>query len=166
MTLRFFPSDYLLPPGAKSGSGAAPQKMIRAPAWLKTQLGVSALEGERELSVEVHAPVEAVFGRWADFKRLPEFLEGIVSVTVVSDRRLHWVAELDGKRTEWDTEVEQERYVRIAWQGIGGSRNSGEATFEGVADGRTRLNVRVLTEGKWLGPDLDRFRELVEAPQK
>ena len=110
---------------------------------------------------------------------VPEVQEGVASVTQLDDTHLHWVAEFEGKRHEWDAEIAyQQPDERVAWRSTEGKGNSGEVRFHPLEGNRTRLEVEMsyepegLTEtlGSALGADdrrvkddLDRFKELVES---
>ena len=164
MSEKFVQSEKRLPHGAKSGTGDAPQTPIPAPAWLTADLNVpkGTANVEREGSIVLDVPVETAYVRWTDFERLPEFLEGIDEVRVVDDGRLHWVADVGGKKEEWETEVDRIPNERISWRGVGGSANSGVVTFEPLGAGQTKVNVRLQTKGLWVGTDLERLKDVVE----
>ena len=57
------------------------------------------------------------------FEKFPQFMSGIVEVKQIDDRRMHWVAEVSGRRHEWDAEiVEQHPDEVIAWRSIDGDQ--------------------------------------------
>ena len=131
-----------------------------------------------EQSIEVNAPVEKVYNQWTQFKEFPKFMEGVESVQQLDDKRLHWVAQIAGKRHEWDAEIyEQVPDQRIAWKSISGKPNTGAVTFDKTPNNTTRVNVKMGYEpegamekvGDALGlasarvkGDLKRFKEFVE----
>src|SRR2546423_11293912 len=41
-------------------------------------------------SIEVNAPVRAVYNQWTQFEEFPRFMEGVEEVRQLEDRRLHW----------------------------------------------------------------------------
>jgi uncharacterized membrane protein len=130
-------------------------------------------------TIEVDAPVRATYDQWTQFETFPSFMEGVKEVQQLDDTRLHWVAEVGGKREEWDAEItEQVPDERVAWRSVGGKGNAGVVTFEPVDAARTRVTVEIdhdpqgLAEkvGTALGVDdrrvkgdLERFREMIEA---
>ena len=130
-----------------------------------------------EKSIDVHVPVSAAYGQWTQFEEFPEFMEGIVSVRQLDDSHIHWIAEVGGKREEWDAEVVEQVPDRvIAWRSVGGLTNAGRVEFEPIDQG-TRVTVEMeyqpegvresigailgFDEGQVEG-DLERFKELVE----
>jgi uncharacterized membrane protein len=132
-----------------------------------------------EEAIVVEVPVSTAYNQWTQFEEFPKFMEGVESIKQIDDTRLHWVAEIGGKREEWDAEiVEQVPDRKIAWRALDGHQNSGTVTFEPLGDNQTRINVLMehdtegLTEalGSALGVDsrevkgdLERFKELVES---
>jgi len=105
-------------------------------------------------------------------------IEQSIEVDVLDDTHLHWVAEIGGRRREWDAEItEQHPDERIAWASTGGQRNAGVVTFHRLADDHTKVMLQIDHEpeglvdkaGDALGfvkrqtkADLTRFKELVE----
>jgi uncharacterized membrane protein/CBS domain-containing protein len=136
--------------------------------------GLNAVETVRELDV----PVRTAYDQWTQFEDFPQFMEGVEEVKQLDDTRLHWVAEVGGRRTEWDAKiVDQVPDERISWTAVSGKRNAGEVRFEPLGPNRSKVHVRMEYEpegviesvGGALGlpqrrvkADLDRFRELIE----
>jgi len=132
-----------------------------------------------EEAIEIAAPVRTVYDQWTQFEEFPQFMEGIEEVRQLDDRRLHWVAEIAGRRHEWDAEiVEQVPDERIAWRSTSGIPNHGTVRFEKLPENRTRVHVAFSFEpqgalekiGDALGVgaarvkgDLKRFKEFIEA---
>ena len=134
-----------------------------------------------EQSVEVEAPLSAVYNQWTLFEEFPKFMEGIQSVQQLDDTHVQWVAEIRGESREWTSEItEQQPDRRIAWKTIDGEvKNDGIVTFEQVGDGLTRINLEMDVEGEstvenvagdLLGivkaqvhGDLERFKQLIES---
>jgi uncharacterized membrane protein len=130
-----------------------------------------------EKTIEVHVPVAAAYDQWTQFEEFPRFMEGVVSVKQVDEKRLRWVAEIDGERQEWDAEIVTQDPDRvIEWRSTSGLANSGRVEFEPIDDG-TRIRVEMEYEpeglkesvGALLGrdesqveDDLERFKQLVE----
>jgi uncharacterized membrane protein len=133
-----------------------------------------------EDSIEVQVPVRQAYNQWTQFEAFPEFMEGIQSVQQLDDTHVYWVAEIRGESREWTTEItEQQPDKKVAWKTIEGEvRNDGVVTFEPVAGGQTRVNVKMDVEGEstaenvaddLLGVvksqvrgDLERFKQLIE----
>jgi uncharacterized membrane protein len=129
-------------------------------------------------SIVVNVPVSTAYNQWTQFEEFPRFMEGVESVQQTDDTHLHWVAEIAGKRHEWDAEITEQRPDQlIAWRALDGHYNSGRVTFERVDESSTKITVEMEheTEGmvealgsalgsdsRQVSQDLDRFRELVE----
>ncbi len=132
-----------------------------------------------EQSIEVGAPISAVYNQWTQFEDFPQFMDGIDEIRQTDDRHLHWVASFGGSRHEWDAEiVEQAPEERVAWRNTEGKDNAGVVTFHKIADDRTRVMLQMdwapegVKEkvGAALGADdrrvkgdLERFKDLIEA---
>ena len=128
-------------------------------------------------SIEVNVPVSTAYNQWTQFEDFPRFMEGVQSVAQTDDTHLHWVAEVAGKRHEWDAEItEQVPDRRIAWQSV--DRISGIVRFEPLGSDRTRIDVDMSWEAEGLveslgsavgidsrrvQADLERFKELIES---
>jgi uncharacterized membrane protein len=97
-------------------------------------------------SVRVEQPIADVFRFWRRFENLPQFMEGLESVTEGADGRSHWVARgVGGLRAEWDAEIvnEVENKV-IGWRTLPDSdvAIAGSVNFDGVRGGRgTQVTV-------------------------
>ena len=130
-----------------------------------------------EKTIDVNVPVSAAYDQWTQFEEFPRFMEGVVSVKQIDDSHVHWIAEVNGERHEWDAEiVDQEPDRVIAWRSTGGLRNSGRVEFLPIAEG-TRVSVTMEYEPAGIketvgaaigidsgqvGSDLERFKDFVE----
>src|SRR3954467_6576901 len=86
-----------------------------------------------EQSVEVNVPLSTAYDQWTQFEEFPTFMDGVESVTQIDDVNLHWVADIDGVRREWDAVIsEQHPDERIAWTSTTGAQNAGVVTFHYV----------------------------------
>ena len=97
-------------------------------------------------SIEVQAPVEDVFRYWSNFENFPNFMQNVEEVRMEGQDTSHWrVKGPLGKSVEFDartTEMDPNR--GIGWNTTEGEvMTSGEARFEEVAPGRTRVEVRM-----------------------
>jgi uncharacterized membrane protein len=133
---------------------------------------------EVQESVEVNVPLRTAYNQWTQFEEFPQFMEGVESVKQLDDTRLHWVAEIGGKRHEWDAEItHQEPDRRVAWRSVDGKYNSGQVTFKEAGPDRTIIDVEMMYDpeglmeslGSAMGADdrrvkgdLNRFKELIE----
>ena len=131
-----------------------------------------------EESIEVNAPLRAVYNQWTQFEEFPRFLEGVKEVRQLDDKLLRWRAAIGGKEKEWESEiVEQRPDERIAWTSRGGAWNSGVVTFHRLDDTRTKVMLQVdydpegvvenvgdalgVVRGRIKG-DLERFKQFIE----
>jgi uncharacterized membrane protein len=51
-------------------------------------------------SIDVNAPIRAVYDQWTQFEEFPRFMEGVKSVRQLDDTHLHWAAEIAGVEKE------------------------------------------------------------------
>ena len=136
-----------------------------------------------ESEIEVDVPVRVAYDQWTQFEEFPRFMEGVETVQQTTDTTLHWVAEVAGRRKEWDARItEQTPDQVIAWEGFGDPQNMGRVFFE-PADGGSRTKISVAVEYKPEGAvesvgdalgvlerrvkgDLVRFKEFIETRGK
>ncbi|PPS45070.1 SRPBCC family protein [Chroococcidiopsis sp. TS-821] len=139
-----------------------------------------------EKTVTINKPAAELYSYWRDFEKLPTFMKHLESVTVLDDKRSHWVAKapLDAK-VEWDAEIIQEQENElIAWASTEDAdiENSGFVRFK-PAPGNRGTEVKVVMEynppggaiasalaklfgeepDQQIGDELRRFKQLMEA---
>jgi uncharacterized membrane protein len=130
-------------------------------------------------SIEVAVPIREAYNQWTQFESFPQFMEGVKEVRQLSDRKLHWHAEVGGKDEEWDAEItEQIPDTRIAWRSISGRSNAGVVDFHRLNDDNTQVSLQLETEtegvmeslGAKVGVldrqvqgDLERFRDFISS---
>src|SRR4051812_20982195 len=131
-----------------------------------------------EKSIEVEAPLNAVYNQWTQFEEFPRFMEGVKTVRQEGDDRVHWVAEIGGKSKEWDARItEQQPDQRIAWRSEDGAPNGGVVTFHRIRDGVTKVMLQMEYDpegfaestgdvlgfvGRRVEGDLKRFKQFIE----
>jgi uncharacterized membrane protein len=131
-----------------------------------------------EKTIEVRAPISDVYSQWTRFEEFPEFMDGVEEVKQLDEKHLHWVAQIAGKKKEWDAEiVEHVPDDRIAWRSTSGISNSGAVFFRPKDGGRTEITLQMNYEpetaveraadalgvlSRRIESDLERFRDLVE----
>jgi uncharacterized membrane protein len=112
----------------------------------------AALAGSRGVHVEevvtINVPADQLFRFWRNFEQLPRFMDHLVSVRQLDDRRSHWVAKAPGKRkVEWDAEIINEIPGElIGWRTLEGADvvSAGSVRFKPAAAGRgTEVHVRL-----------------------
>ena len=130
-------------------------------------------------SIDVNVPVRTAYNQWTQFEDFPHFMDGVEFVKQLDDKRLHWSAEIGGKKHEWFAEItEQHPDHRVAWKSTSGEPNAGVVTFHQLSDTSTRVTVQLEYEpqgvreqvGDALGyvdrqleRDLERFKEFIES---
>ncbi len=135
--------------------------------------------GTIEQSIEVQAPLSTAYNQWTQFEEFPRFMEGVEEVRQLDDKRLHWIAEIGGKREEWDAEITEQRPdERVAWRSTTGAPNAGVVTFHRLSDDMTKVMLQLdyepegmvekvgdalgIVERRTMG-DLERFKEFIES---
>lgn len=129
-------------------------------------------------SVEVNVSVPTAYNQWTQFETFPQFMEGIEEVKQVTDRLLHWRAEIMGQEQAWDAEItEQLPDERIAWTSKSGAHHAGVVTFHRINDTTTRVTLQIdydpqgfienvgaalgIVENRMAG-DMQRFKDFIE----
>lgn len=139
-----------------------------------------------EKTVTINKPPEELYQFWRNFENLPHFMKHLKHVTVINDKRSHWIATAPmGGSVEWDAEIVNEQENRlIAWASVEGADvdNSGFVRFQKAPAGRG-TEVKVVIEynppggavtatiaklfgeepKQQIGDDLHRFKMLMEA---
>jgi len=134
--------------------------------------------GSTTHSIDVTAPLKAVYNQWTQFEDFPRFMEGVVEIRQQGPRTLFWRANVGGKDKHWEAEIlEQVPDTRIVWESIDGTQNRGMIAFEALDPERTRVILTMEYEpeglleiaGDALGipsgqveGDLKRFRDFIE----
>ena len=129
-------------------------------------------------SIEVDVPVSTIYNQWTQFEEFPQFMEGVESVKQTDDTHLYWVAEVGGKRREWQAEIVEQKPDRKSPGGrstatgrTASSSSSRLARTRRSSRSRSPTNRRLHRaargEGRHrLAPgqrDLERFKELIES---
>jgi uncharacterized membrane protein len=100
-----------------------------------------------EKTVDVNAPLHAVYNQWTQFEDFPQFMPGVKAVRQIDDTHLHWSAQVWGKDQEWDAEItEQEPDTRISWKSVSGKGNAGTVRFEAIDGNQTRVRLTMAYE--------------------
>lgn len=132
-----------------------------------------------EKSIEVDTSISRAYNQWTQFEDFPKFMEGVERVQQLDDKRLHWCAEIGGKKKEWDAEIyEQVPDDRIAWRSTSGAPNAGTVVFQPLGPNKTRVSLRMAYEPETFGEkvgdalgfvtrriesDLCRFKEFIQS---
>jgi uncharacterized membrane protein len=98
-------------------------------------------------SVDVEAPVDAVFEHWSRLDNIPRFLSRVREVRVHGDGRSTWIVDTPtGMRLQWDALTTRVLPGReIAWRSVPGTlvENAGTIRFRPNGRGGTRVDVRL-----------------------
>lgn len=130
-----------------------------------------------EKSITVDVPVRTAYNQWTQFESFPAFMEGVEEVRQITDKKLHWRAEIAGKTEEWDAEiVEQTPDRRVSWRSTSGAHNAGTVSFQPMGANQTQVTLRMeykpegvvekvgsalgLVDGRVKG-DLERFKKFI-----
>lgn len=124
--------------------------------------------------IEVNAPVQEVYERWARVEDFPLFMRSLREVREIAEGRYFWRAEHDGIPYESVEEISLRiPGKRIAWRNVSGSENSGLVSFDELGEMLTRVTLELAYEpdSGWHEPNalgeriegtLRAFKELVE----
>jgi uncharacterized membrane protein len=107
----------------------------------------SAREIEFAKTIHVRAPIGEVFELFTQFENFPKFMRRVREVKRMGDGRYHWKVEGPAGITfEWDGIVTQMLPgEHLAWRSSEGAgvHNRGDVRFEPLADGSTRMTLRL-----------------------
>ncbi len=96
-----------------------------------------------EKDIYIDAPVSEVYSRWSDLTNFPNLMHNVKEVRKVAADTYHWVAEIGGKKVEWDArETKNIPDKEIAWKSISGDQNNGDVRFVPERTG-THLFVKI-----------------------
>ncbi len=98
-----------------------------------------------EKSVIVNRDRSDLYHYWRNFRNLPQIMNHLQEVRVLSPTRSHWVARAPvGTKVEWDAEIthDQENEL-IAWRSLEGATvaNTGSVRFLHFAEHETEVRV-------------------------
>ena len=160
-----------------------PDTLDDAPPTARTDLSPQrALTAQ---AVTIARPADELYAFYRDFANLPRFMDNIVRIDVLDDRRSHWVVKAPGGQTvEWHATVTAEEPGRsISWQSDEGADipNSGKVEFADAGARGTVVTATIAYDppagvvGKIVAKlfqrepaiqarrDLRRFKQLMEA---
>lgn len=131
-----------------------------------------------EEHIDVDVPVRSAYDQWTQFEKFPVFMNGVVEIVQVDDKRLHWKISIGGVKREFDAEItEQIPDERVAWKSTSGTGHAGVVTFHKLDPQKTRVMLQIDTDpegvvekvGDAVGlttanakSDLKRFKEFIE----
>ena len=113
-------------------------------AMPSTPTGVGKKNVRVDAEIVVNRPKAEIYRIWRNLENLPVFMEHLLSVHEIDDKRSLWVARAPiGMVVKWDAEIVNDRENElIAWQTLEGSGvdNAGSVHFED-AEGGTLIRV-------------------------
>jgi uncharacterized membrane protein len=136
-----------------------------------------------EKTIDVDAPISAVYNQWTQFEEFPKFMGGVESITQTDDEHLHWKVSIAGVEREFDAEItEQHPDERVAWTSTGTSAgdapvHAGVVTFHRLSDDATRVTLQIdwkpqgfveqagallQIDDMQVASDLEKFKHLIE----
>lgn len=136
-------------------------------------------------TIIIDRPAAELYEFWRNFENLPRFMNHLQTVTVLDEKRSHWVAKGPaGSSVEWDAEIVNDHpNEMIAWRSTASAQiaTAGTVRFQPATGGRgTLLKVEMqidppagvlgITVAKLFGEspekqvhvDLHRFKQLME----
>ncbi|HEY7180603.1 MAG TPA: SRPBCC family protein [Blastocatellia bacterium] len=114
--------------------------------YVKAPGAAAEINGIRiEKSVIINRDRADLYHFWRNFRNLPQIMNHLEEVRVLSPTRSHWVAKAPvGTKVEWDAEVthDQENEM-IAWRSLEGATvaNAGSVRFLHFAEHETEVRV-------------------------
>jgi uncharacterized membrane protein len=76
-----------------------------------------------DTAITIDKPREEIYSFWRNLENLPRFMQYVRSVTMIDNKRSHWVAQgLTGITVEWDAEIINDQPNElIGWRSLPGS---------------------------------------------
>jgi len=97
-----------------------------------------------EESIEVEAPIRAVRHQWTQYKKFPEFMNGVESVELLGSDKVHWKVKIGDVTKEFDTTILSEKHEnKIVWTSENGPSHSGTVEFEEISDNKTKVFLQM-----------------------
>ena len=100
-----------------------------------------------EQTIDVEAPIRAVYDQWTQFESFPRFMDGVERVVQIDDRTVKWWVTVGGQSKAWMARiVDQTPDTRVAWKSVHGTQNAGAVLFEPLGEDRTRITLKIDAE--------------------
>ena len=131
-----------------------------------------------EKTIDVEAPISAVYNQWTQFEDFPRFMNGVESIAQLDDEHLHWKVSIAGVEREFDAEIaDQVPDDHVAWRSVGEVIHRGRVEFTPEGPDETRVDLEIEWEPEGfveeagaalqlddlqVKKDLARFKEFVE----
>ena len=129
MATRRFWNGFLA--GTAAGAGAAAASVL---GWKLIGRARNGRILRFERSLQIGRPVDEVFRAWSDLESLAERASFIQSVEQHGDLS-HWVANIGGRRVEWDAEITQRLPNQaLGWKSVNGPKHTGRIDFSQIGN--------------------------------
>ena len=87
-----------------------------------------------EKSINIGRPIDAVFGAWSNFERLPQLISFVKRIERFGTQA-RWLINIDGKDFGWDSQITQiVPRQSIGWKSINGPKHTGRINFAPLGD--------------------------------
>lgn len=113
-------------------------------------------------SIDVAVPVHIAYERLCHLEDYPQFMQGVQEVTQVSDDMAHWVMEIEGTTTEFNTRITELPDELVAWQSIDGPRMAEKMMFQKIDADHTRVIAELEMEAQAYMPSDAYARETLD----
>jgi uncharacterized membrane protein len=91
-------------------------------------------------SVDIGAPIEAVYNQWTQFETWPNFMHRVTSVSQEDETTVSFITKIWGKTKEFKAEIETQRpNERVKWKVTEGMAHTGVVTFHELQPRLTRV---------------------------
>ena len=129
MATRRFWNGFLA--GTAAGAGAAAASVL---GWKLIGRARNGRVLRFERSIQIGRPSNEVFRAWSDLEALPDRVNFISSVERHGNLT-HWVANVGGKRLEWDAEITQNLpNEALGWKSVNGPKHTGRIDFSPIGN--------------------------------
>ena len=129
------------------GAAMAARGLSNLPAKRLTGIGAGRRAIDVQKTITINAPVDLVFGFFANYQNFPRFMSNVREVRAGETGRSHWVvAGPMGVNLSWDADLTD--YVPnevIAWRSVEGAsvENAGIIRFQEELGGATRVDIKL-----------------------
>ncbi len=104
-------------------------------------------------TIEVSAPLHAVYEQLAHLENYPQFMTGVEEVVQVSGDRTHWIMDVDGDHVEFDAQlIECSVDERVSWRSTDGPALAETITLRPIGETRTQVVAQLEADAAALMP--------------
>lgn len=97
-----------------------------------------------EATLDVRAPIAAVFARWTRFEAWPSFMEGVEDVRRLDERHLRLWGRVAGAPRDWVVALTQmSPGASLGWSGLDGPPAAARVMLDPLPGDRTRMSLRL-----------------------